>query len=88
MIFSPSLWVSPKIYHEKFRFTYFPLTKMYLYAGGKEGANMEHNAKRFKDVMEKHGRHQVHFHLEIDPAGQHNEARWGMEFPKAVEWLF
>lgn len=88
LIFSPSLWVSPKIYQEPFRFTAFDLTKIYLYAGGKEGAGMLGNAQRFKEVLEKHGHHGLRFRLEIDPQGRHTEARWGEEFPKAVEWLF
>ncbi len=88
MIFSPSLWVSPKIYHEGFRFDAFPSTKMYLYAGGKEGAAMLANARRFKEVIEKSSHRHVQFHLAIDPEGRHNEARWGQEFPKAAGWLF
>lgn len=88
MIFSPSLWVTPKVYYEPFFFSAFPSTKIYLYAGGKEGAGMLSNAKRFKEVLEKRSQSRIQFRLEIDPEGRHNEARWGQEFPKAAEWLF
>jgi predicted alpha/beta superfamily hydrolase len=88
MIFSPSLWVTPNVYFEPLRFTAYTSTKIYLYAGGKEGAGMLTNASRFKETMEKRSRERVQLRLEIDPEGRHNEARWGAEFPKAVEWLF
>jgi len=90
MIFSPSLWVSPGIYPDSERFSQLPQTKVYLYAGGKEGAGMINNAKKFRQTVEKRGMAPgaLQFKLEIDPQGQHNEARWGKEFPKALEWLF
>ncbi len=88
MIFSPSLWISPRIYAEALRLTDFPTTKIYLYAGGREGSNMVANAERFRDALVRRGHTGLQFRLEIDPQGRHNEARWGQEFPKAAEWLF
>ena len=90
MIFSPSLWMSPKIYFEPVLFSSLPETKVYLYAGGKEGAGMVANSKQFKESVEKRGMAPgaLQFRLEIDPQGRHNEASWGKEFPKAAEWLF
>jgi hypothetical protein len=48
------------------------------------------NATRFKNTIEKKGYNSeaVRLHLEVDPVGRHNEARWGQEFPKAAKWLF
>lgn len=91
MIFSPSLWVSPRIYLEPMQFANFSSpTKIYLYGGGKEGAGMVANAEKFKNAVEKRGMSSglLEFRLEIDPEGRHNEGRWGQEFPKAAEWLF
>lgn len=90
MIFSPSLWISPKIYLEPAYFSKLPDTKVYLYAGGQEGAGMIHQAQRFKEFLEKRGMapQALQLRLEIDPKGAHNEARWGREFPKAVSWLY
>jgi Predicted hydrolase of the alpha/beta superfamily len=90
MIFSPSLWAAPKVYFEPVRFSPYSLTKIYLYAGGKEGAGVITNVRRFKDSMEKRGYDpsQLQIRLETDPEGRHNEPRWGIEFPKAAEWLF
>lgn len=90
MIFSPSLWISPGIFREPVRFDGRESTKIYLYAGGKEGAGMTANAQRFIDMISKRGYDpaNLQLRLEIDPLGGHNEARWGREFPKAADWLF
>jgi predicted alpha/beta superfamily hydrolase len=91
MVFSPSLWVSPKIYFEPLQFASYPSTKIYLYAGAQEGAAMVTNAQRFKEFVEHRSgfnKSHIQFRLEIDPNGRHNESRWGQEFPRAAEWLF
>ncbi len=47
------------------------------------------NIKQFKKAVEKQGSAaNLEFDISIDPHGQHNEARWGKEFPKAIESLF
>jgi len=90
MIFSPSLWLTPKIYFQAINFFNPFQTKIYLYAGGNEGANMIPNVQRLKAALQRKGLDgsKIEFHLSIDPEGEHNEAKWGEEFPKAVEWLF
>jgi predicted alpha/beta superfamily hydrolase len=90
LIFSPSLWVSPRIYAEAAHFSKLPATRIYLYAGGNEGAGMVANANKFKESVEKRGipKGTLQFKLEVDPQGRHNEERWGREFPKAIQWLF
>jgi predicted alpha/beta superfamily hydrolase len=90
MIFSPSLWVSQRIFMEPLKFHHLSATKIYFYAGGKESRTMESGAHRFKEIIEARGfaPGTVQFHLEIDPEGKHTEERWGVEFPKAAQWLF
>lgn len=90
MIFSPSLWVAPNIQFNAIQFEQPEPSRIYLYAGEKESANMVPNIQRFKAALEQkgHQRQMMKFKLAIDPHGQHNEARWGREFPKALEWLF
>jgi predicted alpha/beta superfamily hydrolase len=90
MIFSPSLWITSKIYFDAIHFTHPSPTRIYLYAGGREGSNMIPNVQRFKAALEKMGYNDspVEFNLAIDPKGEHNEDRWGREFPKALEWLY
>ncbi len=90
MIFSPSLWIAPKVYFEPIRFSAFSNTKIYLYAGGKEGSGMIPNVQRFKSTMETSSfdPKQLQIRMETDPQGKHTEDRWGLEFPKAAEWLY
>jgi predicted alpha/beta superfamily hydrolase len=90
MIFSPSLWISPRIYLDSQHFALLPQTKVYLYAGGKEGSGMVENAAKFKSAIQRRGMspHFLQFNLDIDPEGHHNEFHWGQVFPKAVQWLY
>ncbi len=90
MVFSPSLWVASKVFFDAIHFTHPDPTKVYLYAGGKEGSQMVPNVQRFKTALEKLGFNDspVEFKLVIDPKGEHNEERWGVEFPRALEWLY
>ncbi len=90
LIFSPALWVAPKIYFQAMKF-YNPFaTKIYIYAGGKESESMLPNVNRLINMLKHRGLDgsKIEFKLSMDPEGQHTEAKWGEEFPKAVEWLF
>ncbi|MBK6976641.1 MAG: alpha/beta hydrolase [Cytophagaceae bacterium] len=90
MVFSPSLWTSPKIYFDAVEF-FNPLdTKIYLYGGGKESESMLPNIEKLKETIEGQGfeSNKIQIKAELDPEGQHNEKRWGQEFPKALDWLF
>ncbi|MEM6722928.1 MAG: alpha/beta hydrolase-fold protein [Bacteroidota bacterium] len=90
LIFSPSLWASPKIYFRAINFYNPDHTDVYVYAGGKESEYMVPNVKRFISALEHKGLEtkEVTFKLHIEPEGIHNEATWGAQFPKAAEWLF
>lgn len=89
MIFSPSLWVAPNIHFHAIRFNEIAPTQVYLYGGGAEGANVVPNIQKLKAALESQGYgRQMEFELAIDPQGEHNEKRWGEEFPRAVQWLF
>jgi predicted alpha/beta superfamily hydrolase len=90
MIFSPSLWVIPKI---KFSFLDFfePMnTKVYLYAGGDESETMIRHVKKFKKRLLKREsmRERMKVKLSINMEGKHSETYWSDEFPKAIEWMF
>jgi predicted alpha/beta superfamily hydrolase len=90
MIFSPSLWAVQNAPFAAIRFFKPIPTKIYAYAGGKEGANVVPNVKNFQKAIQSQGFDdaKIGFKLALDPYGLHNERRWGEEFPKAVEWLF
>jgi predicted alpha/beta superfamily hydrolase len=90
MVFSPALWVSPKIYFDAIEF-FSPMdTCIYLYGGGKEGSVMIPNVQKMKETIESQGwdTDKIKIKLSTDLKGEHNEKRWGQEFPKAIEWLF
>lgn len=90
MIFSPSLWVIPKMDFTKINFAEPGDTKIYLYAGGDESATMIEHVKKFKKNMIKNEfvTDKMKINLSINMLGKHNETYWSDEFPKAIEWLF
>ncbi|WP_266369165.1 alpha/beta hydrolase [Tellurirhabdus rosea] len=90
MIFSPSLWLSPKIYFDAIHFHKAEQTKVYIYGGEAESTYMVPNIQRLHDAVRRQGidDESIQFEVSVDPAGEHNEAHWSREFPKAVEWLF
>lgn len=89
MVFSPSLWVAPNIHFNLMNLDEPLDLKIYLYGGGEEGTYMIPNMQRFVAAVEQQKSDtQIDVNLSIDPTGKHNEARWGEEFPKAIEWLF
>ncbi|PHI21403.1 hypothetical protein CEQ90_03115 [Lewinellaceae bacterium SD302] len=89
MIFSPSLWVTPNIPFHLVDLTSEFDGRIYLYGGQAESTTMVPNIERFREELARQsGARDVAFNLSIDPNGQHNEARWGEEFPHAIQWLF
>ncbi len=90
MVFSPSLWVVPKMDFSKMDFSEPGMTKIYLYAGGDESATMIKHVKRFKNTLLKseNAADKVKINLSINMQGKHSETFWSDEFPKAIEWLY
>ena len=90
MVFSPSLWIAPKIFQQAEHFHPELPTEMYIYAGGKESQNHMPNVLRFKKrLLEgKSIFNQIRLHLSFNPEGAHGESFWRDEFPKAMEWLY
>lgn len=89
MVFSPSLWVTPNIPFQLITLTEAYQGRVYLYGGKKESDTMVPNLHRFRDALSQHSSSiKPEFMLSVDPEGEHNEARWGEEFPKAIKWLF
>ena len=90
MIFSPSLWVVPKLNIPTDIDENYQNTKIYLYAGGDESATMIDHVKNFKKNMIKNEfvSDKMKINLSINMEGKHNEQYWSDEFPKAIEWLF
>lgn len=90
MIFSPSLWISKKIFDNTKSFMPLEKAKIYLYSGGKESVQHLPNAKKLGGIIKEKmlkGYH-IDFHFSIDEEGSHSEVHWRKEFPKAIKWLF
>jgi predicted alpha/beta superfamily hydrolase len=90
MIFSPSLWVIPKI---KFSFLdiFDPMqTRIYFYAGANESKTMLEEVRKLKKRLLKRKvlKEKLEIQVSVNPEGKHNETYWSDEFPKAIEWLF
>ncbi|MBC7641280.1 MAG: alpha/beta hydrolase [Flavobacterium sp.] len=90
MIFSPSLWVVPKLNIPSDIDESYQDTKIYLYAGGDESKTMIEHVKRFKKniIKSEFVSDKMKINLSINMEGKHNESYWSDEFPKAIEWLF
>ena len=89
MIFSPSLWVMPNIPVHLIQFSAEFHGRIYLYGGAAESKTMVPNLERFRRRLSQQlPDNDITWELSIDPEGQHNEARWGKEFPRAANWLF
>ncbi|WP_310558603.1 alpha/beta hydrolase-fold protein [Flavobacterium sp.] len=89
MIFSPSLWVVPKLKIDTDSTTTDD-TKIYLYAGGDESATMIEHVQQFKKniLASEFIKDKMKINLSINMEGKHSETYWSDEFPKAIEWLF
>ena len=89
MIFSPSLWVVPKLTIDSENENNDD-TKIYLYAGGEESENLIEQVKNFKNNMiaSEFVKDKMKINLSINLEGKHNETYWSDEFPKAIEWLY
>lgn len=89
MIFSPSLWVVPKLTIDSENENNDD-TKIYLYAGGEESDNLIEQVKNFKNNMiaSEFVKDKMKINLSINLEGKHNETYWSDEFPKAIEWLY
>ncbi len=90
MIFSPSLWVAPKIYERARDFTPTQPVNIYLYAGENESEEHMPNVTRLREelLLHKSGINNLSCKLSVDPRGTHNERFWNKEFPVALKWLY
>ena len=86
LVFSPSLWITPKIFLKAIDSEHNYPMDVYLYGGGAESATMLSHLDKIKNVLKNHP--EIVVRTSTDPHGQHNEFKWGQEFPHAVEWLY
>ncbi len=84
-ILSPAFWTAPGI--DSFISTHGPRlsSRLYFYAGGKEGNSIVPYMKRIVNEIRQYSTSKIK--EVIDPEAQHNEAAWKKYFPEFYEWL-
>ncbi|WP_375445417.1 alpha/beta hydrolase [uncultured Fibrella sp.] len=88
LVFSPALWISPGVYREAAQRKLAAHTKVYLYGGEAESKYMVPNLKRLQSNLRCSVDACAFLQAAIDPAGLHEEKRWSVELPRAIQWLF
>jgi predicted alpha/beta superfamily hydrolase len=86
-VFSPSYWASPELVARAGKTPLPADTRVYLYAGGEEGAGMAADAEAMAATLSHQGPPEA-VTLHINPKANHNEKYWRPEFGPAVKWLF
>ena len=88
-IFSPAYWLAaPDVFADIASHPPARDTKLYFYAGGKEGEEMMPDMQRAVVALRQQKFPQGNLVVRVNPEAQHNEAAWRAEFPREVEWLF
>ena len=94
-IFSPSYFVSDRIFAETEAHPWPTDTRTYLYIGGQEHLDGDPgevenvpDVERMAAVLRNQAPRLEDLTVHIDPLGHHGEAAWRTEFPRAVMWLF
>lgn len=88
MVFSPSLWLSKRIYQIARKFQPVESSHLYLYAGGKESREHLPNVMRFGAELLSNLGEGLRFKFSHNPDGVHHETNWKEEFPIALKWLY
>jgi predicted alpha/beta superfamily hydrolase len=84
-VFSPSLWVAPKLFDEIKAKGMKLNSKIYLYVGKQEDESMVQQVIKAVEVMNKYSKSKIT--AVIRDNGEHNESTWRHEFPAFFEWL-
>jgi predicted alpha/beta superfamily hydrolase len=83
-IFSPAFWTASGIDSTVIADAKKVNTKLFFYAGGKEGDSMVPDMKRIEKEIKERSSSPIK--EKIDPDAQHNEAAWRKYFPDFYEW--
>ncbi len=84
-IFSPAFWTASGIYEDVQQLSKGVRSKLFFYAGGKEGDKMIPDMKRAEALIKQHSRSKVKEVIDID--AKHNETAWRKHFPEFYNWI-
>lgn len=85
-VFSPSYWFAPAVSAYTQAHGLPASARMYLYVGGKEGAEMTDGAQQMRDLLT--AQHGASLTLNVVADAEHNESAWRADFARALIWLF
>lgn len=83
-IFSPAFWTAPGIDNAVVSKAKYMNSRLFFYAGGKEGDSMIPDMKRIEKEIKVSSASPVK--EIIDTGAKHNEAAWRKYFPRFYEW--
>jgi alpha-glucosidase len=86
-VFSPSFWVSSKIFDLTETAIIPKQSKFFFLVGSKEGAQMVPDQKKMVTLLLDKGVEANHIKDVVIEGGEHNEALWSSSFPDAFQWL-
>ena len=86
-VFSPSFWVSDKIYELASTTDISKTAKFFFLVGDKESDTMVPNQEKMVALLLEKGVKPEHIKNQIIKDGEHNEALWSSNFPQAFQWL-
>ncbi|MBL7741160.1 MAG: alpha/beta hydrolase [Chitinophagaceae bacterium] len=84
-VFSPAFWVGPRIFDDIKKKGKTVNARIYFYGGKQEGESMVPDMLKAFTGMAKVSKSKMT--TVIRDGGQHNEARWRVEFPLFYNWL-
>ncbi len=84
-IFSPSLWISPKIFTDITSKAKNVNSKIYFYVGKMEDERMVQDMLKAFELMSKYSKSAMTAVIRDD--GKHSESFWKREFPLFYEWM-
>lgn len=86
-VYSPSFWITPKLYEEVKTNGKMINSKIYFFAGKLEGDNMfmVTDAVKMYEAMRKVSKSKMKLVIKDD--GRHNEATWRKDFPEFYKWV-
>lgn len=84
-VFSPSLWIAPRLFLDLEQTKWKTVHRFFFYAGQKESDEMAGDTKRIVDILYKAP--QINVEEIIYPLGQHNEKYWRLYFDDFYRWV-
>ena len=87
-VFSPSYWISDRVYSESDATALPKDSRVYLLIGGQEGEEMVEQTARMGWQLFTQGMPEERLTLRIVPGGRHHEKFWRDEFAPALRFLF